>query len=270
MRFPHGTISKVAAAFMLCTLVFVNLTAAQFKSTDEDSKSTKIETRAEIAPSPIFLSGNPSCRSIDPNFGELKLDFSSPNGSYPFAPGPGVVYSGGTAGLAPKPTLILNVSSTGTAMTQWSLSPLNQIDRLIYYIIVKGGPNANGYDYRPGGSIGDSGSFPTPNNGGFGVSHISFCFLPFSGPSSAPVSISGRVLTSTGDGIAYTRVDVVSLSTGEVYSAMTNNFGYYTVADLTAEETYMVTATHRRHTFINNQRTVTTSEDIFGVDFVAP
>jgi len=256
---------------MLCTLVFVNLTAAQFKSSDEDSKITKIETRAEVAPTPDPLPGNPTCASINPAWGEYKLDFEFPNGSFPFT-AQGVVpkrtYDAGGTGLAPNPNLYMNVSSSGATMTQWSLSPINQIDRLIVYVIVKGGNSANGYSY-PTGSIGDTGSFTTQGTRN-AISHLTFCFDAFSGPSSAPVSISGRALTSDGSGIAYTRIEVMDLSTGEVVSAVTNHFGYYTVPQLEAEAIYMVTAMHKRHTFINNQRTVTASEDLAGVDFVAP
>ncbi|MBK9162762.1 MAG: carboxypeptidase regulatory-like domain-containing protein [Acidobacteria bacterium] len=261
--------TALTSAFAVLAMVFsmtVGITA-QFKQTEDSYKDQRIEAN-ELAPTPTPLDGNPNCASINPAWGEFKLDFSSPNGTFPFTAGSGRTYSGGSTGLAQNPNLFMNVSSSGATMSQWSLSPVNQIDRLIVYVIVKGGPSANGYSY-PSGSIGDTGPFTT-QGARFGISHISFCFDAFSGPSSAPVSISGRALTSDGSGIAYTRIEVMNLSTGEVVSAMTNHFGYYTVPRLEAEAIYMVTAMHKRHTFINNQRTVTPSEDVAGVDFVAP
>ncbi len=257
------------SAFAVLAMVFsmtVGITA-QFKQTESISKGQRIEGN-ELAPAPIPLDGNPSCASINPAWGEYKLDFSSPNGTFPFTAGSGRTYSAGSTGLAQNPNLFMNVSSSGATMSQWSLSPVNQIDRLITYVIVKGGPSANGYSY-PTGSIGDTGPFTT-QGARFGISHISFCFDAFSGPSSAPVTVSGRVLTYDGNGIAYARVEAIDLSSGNVTVAMTNQFGYYAIRNLEAEAIYMVTANHKRYTFINNQRTITPSEDLVGVDFVAP
>jgi hypothetical protein len=268
MTFPQGKLSRIAAAFMLCSLVFVNLTVAQFKSDANNDSKSKSETRAEIAPSPTFLPGNPTCSSIDSNFGELKLNFSAPNGSFPFAPGTDISYDAGTTGLAPNPNLFLNVFSSGATMSSWSLSPLNQIDRFIYYIIVKGGPDANGYDYRPGGAIGDVGPFTTPG-AAFEISHLSFCFGPTSGPTSASGSITGRVLTVEGMGIGNTRIIAHNINSGEVVSVITNSFGYYTIEGLTVTDTYIVTAENRKMMFFNNQRTITLDDNLDGIDFVA-
>ncbi|HCA56841.1 MAG TPA: hypothetical protein DEP46_02525 [Blastocatellia bacterium] len=265
----HSTLARlfpVVAVFAFIITSTVGI-AAQFKQS-ESLKEFDRPPINELAPAPIPLNGNPSCASINPAWGEYKLDFSSPNGSFPFIAGSGRKYNAGVTGLVQNPNLFMNVTSSGAAMSQWSLGPINQIDRIIVYLIVKGGPSANGYSY-PSGSIGDTGPFTTQGSR-YEISHISFCFDAFSGPSSAPVSLSGRVLTSEGTGIAYTRVDVMSLTSGEVFSAMTNQFGYYTVTNLSVDDTYMVTASHKRHTFINNQRAVTPSEDLFGIDFVAP
>lgn len=259
-----------AVAVIAIIVLYSANVSGQFKQSGS-VKENEQKTVNELAPAPIPLSGNPTCASINPSWGEYKLDFEFPNGSFPFSAAPqpsGRSYLAGGTGLAQNPDLYMNVSSSGATMTQWSLSPINQIDRLIVYVIVKGGSNANGYSY-PTGSIGDTGSFTTQASRN-AISHLTFCFDAFSGPSSAPVSISGRALTSEGSGIAYTRIDVMNLSTGEVVSALTNQFGYYIVSQLEAESIYMVTANHRRYTFINNQRTMTPSEDLVGVDFVAP
>ncbi len=261
--------TALLSAFAVVAMVFsitINITA-QFKQGESISKGQNIEAN-ELAPAPTPLNGNPSCASINPAWGEYKLDFSSPNGTFPFTAGSGRTYSAGSTGLAQNPNLLMNVSSSGATMSQWSLSPVNQIDRVITYVIVKGGPSANGYSY-PSGSIGDTGPFTTQGCR-YGISHITFCFDAFSGPSSAPVAVSGRILTSEGNGIAHARIEAMDLSSGTVTVAMSNQFGYYTIQNLEAEAIYMITANHKRYTFINNQRTITPNEDIVGVDFVAP
>lgn len=49
----------------------------------------------------------------------------------------------------------------------------------VLVVIVKGGPNANVYDYRPGGATSDTGlhaPINESNNKPYGLSHVSFCF----------------------------------------------------------------------------------------------
>ncbi len=56
-------------------------------------------------------------------------------------------------------------------------------------VIVKGGPNANFYDYRPDGNAADTGLHApvNPNNGKFyGLSHISFCLTDDVPPAPTP------------------------------------------------------------------------------------
>ncbi|HMS08174.1 MAG TPA: carboxypeptidase-like regulatory domain-containing protein [Pyrinomonadaceae bacterium] len=171
-----------------------------------------------------------------------------------------------------NPNLFVSISDNGNAViTGWNLSwtsPAN-LDRLVSIVAVRGqgGTAMNVYSY-PNLAVSDTGTFTAP--GGAPITQVRFCFEPFSGPSSAPVAISGRALTAEGTGISGARISVVDLGSGETLSAVTNPFGYYTIEGLVAESTYMVSASHKRHSFVNNQRTITISEDLAGVDFVAP
>lgn len=222
---------------------------------------------------PIFVSGNPTCKDLrwsgNPNFShmtedwEMKIDLSTPNGVFYMVQGGGVVLDGG---LVPNPSLYLSVVSSGSTLSSWSLGPLNLLDRAVSAVIVKGGPSANVYAY-PFLSVGDTGPFVTPQN--FQISHITFCFEPFSGPSSAEAKIMGRSITTGGVGISGARIEVMNLSTGEITRAITNTFGYYTVENLKTAEMYLVTISHKRHQFFENQRVLTLDDDLNGLDFVA-
>jgi uncharacterized repeat protein (TIGR01451 family) len=72
-------------------------------------------------------------------------------------------------------------------------------------VIAKGGPNANVYDYRPGGAAHDDG-LTTPinpnNNSPFGLSHISFCVVPI--VAEIEVTKDGPDLSKVGDPTDYT------------------------------------------------------------------
>ena len=70
-------------------------------------------------------------------------------------------------------------------------------------VIVKGGPNSNVYDYRPGESTGDTGLHApiNPKTGEpFGLSHVSFCFdveQPTTSTTSTSTTSTSTTSTST-------------------------------------------------------------------------
>lgn len=279
------------AAILLCFSILSNGAFAQFASSESKRQLTTITAKegtpagqSQIAPTPIQIYYDYSvCKAIfdesDPRFPQV----SNPaelviNDFLPF-PGPVSLLTASEPfrrhfgySLGDNPNLFITFpSSSGTSFSGWSLSwtsPLD-VDRLVSLIAVRGNASilTNVYSY-PNLSVGDTGTFTAP--GGGVIDQVNICFEPFTGPSSAPVAISGRALTAEGTGIAGTRITVVDLGSGESHSAITNPFGYYTIEGLVAESTYMVSASHKRHSFVNNQRTITISEDLAGVDFVAP
>ena len=113
---------------------------------------------------PTYLPGNPTCGGLYPN--EIKIEpvrsgtytqtFTSAGGSF---------------------TASVTISVNGGAQT-FSFSGATPP---VGAVVVKGGPNANLYEY-PGGATADSG-LHAPVNGidgnYYGLSHISFCFPPF-------------------------------------------------------------------------------------------
>ena len=87
-------------------------------------------------------------------------------------------------------------------------------------------------------------------------------------PTAATVSLSGRVVDSSGRGI---RNAVLTLEGGglpEPRTALSSSFGYYTFDGLSIG-TYIVTINSKRYTFTVPTRTVALAEDVADVDFVA-
>jgi hypothetical protein len=85
--------------------------------------------------------------------------------------------------------------------------------------------------------------------------------------TAAPASISGRVSDPYGYGLAFARVVVQNASTGETRTATTNNFGYYTVADLGVGEFYQINVVHKRYSFAS--QFVSLQDNISDMDFMA-
>jgi hypothetical protein len=69
-------------------------------------------------------------------------------------------------------------------------------------VIVKGGPNSNVYDYRPGESTGDTGLHAPANASGqfAGLSHVSFCYdveAPTTTTTTAPTTTTSTTAPPT-------------------------------------------------------------------------
>lgn len=88
-------------------------------------------------------------------------------------------------------------------------------------------------------------------------------------PTAAPASISGRIVTSFGQGIGGTRITVTNVQTGETYYATSNPFGFYTIVGPEVGNFYMMTVSNKRYTFADDTRTFTLNDSIAGVDWVA-
>ncbi len=173
--------------------------------------------------------------------------------------------------MDPNPDMFLTINNIGNnSLSAWNLSWTSPaaVDRFVAAVAVRGTASSafNVYLY-PDLSGADSGPFTAPS--GAEITEVRFCFEPFSGPSSAPVAVGGRALTMNGSGVGNARIELMNLSTGETTFAMTNPFGYYTFKGVPSEATYMITASHKRHQFIDGQRTITINSDLTSLDFVS-
>jgi hypothetical protein len=85
----------------------------------------------------------------------------------------------------------------------------------------------------------------------------------------AEASIGGRVVTSTGRGLAAVLITIVDENDNPVGSVTTSSFGFFTVPDLPVGRTYILTAQKKRYRMDPANHFITLDEDVTGVNFVA-
>ena len=120
---------------------------------------------------PILVDGNPTCQELGYLYG-FKIDGNPDNGTYTLTSGTQYGIDTVLSGGAPEdPNNSVTISNnTDGLYFDWS-STLG-----IDGVIVKGGPDANHYEY-PSESTGDSGLHaPMKNGQPFELSHVSFCY----------------------------------------------------------------------------------------------
>lgn len=110
-------------------------------------------------PDPERVEGNPSCATVIPGeFDHEEKIEPVEDGVFPFS----------FDGVSGEITLVVD---EGAKTFDFSITGAVAVS-----VIVKGGPNANWYDYRPDGVSSDVDLHAPSRNGGlFGLSHISFC-----------------------------------------------------------------------------------------------
>jgi hypothetical protein len=87
-------------------------------------------------------------------------------------------------------------------------------------------------------------------------------------PSSAEVSLGGRVSTHDGSGISGASV-TLSDSSGVTRTAITNPMGYYNFTDVPTGQTYVVTASRKGYIFPDSPLVINVQDELTDVDFVA-
>jgi hypothetical protein len=211
---------------------------------------------------PVFVSGNPTCASInasdDPAFAHITSDWGlkldpPASGTFPFINSAGTVLQGGAS---PSPSTSVTVDLTGGTNADWSAT------RAIQAVIVKAGAGANVYPYNPF-AFGDAGLI-TP--GGHNFSHLVFC-IPDSGMTAARVSVSGRVYDHGGQGLARTTLTIQNTQTSETRTVVTNSFGNYRFDQMEVGYVYLVGARNKKFSFENGIRTIQLNDAIENLDF---
>jgi hypothetical protein len=122
---------------------------------------------------PTYMAGNPTCADLNAAWHEVKAD-----------PPSTATYTDGT----------LSVDMTVTnGVVDWSANfPIDAV-------IVKGGPNANIYNYSP--NVASDSGLVTPPNGptkNYGLSHVDFCYGPPDNPPPAGPNPPGTNPTDPG------------------------------------------------------------------------
>ncbi|CAN5547219.1 hypothetical protein BH10ACI3_BH10ACI3_16850 [soil metagenome] len=95
------------------------------------------------------------------------------------------------------------------------------------------------------------------------IADIDFSFLV---PSAANVSISGRVVTTDGQGIRNARITLTDAG-GYRRTALTAAFGYYRFDEVEVGGTYVVSIASKRFTFFAPTRIISVSDELTDIDF---
>lgn len=85
-------------------------------------------------------------------------------------------------------------------------------------------------------------------------------------PTAASVNVSGRVISSNGEGISNARVTMVD-GTGETRIVLTNSFGYYAFEQVAAGNTYVFGVSHKRYIFSQPTQVLQVLEELNDINF---
>lgn len=280
MRTPlYKTFTAVMSVFLVAAMLSVSTFAqksGRISLEPVGRVSNENPSSPSLAPQPIFFpgQGNFSCTDVnasdDPLLAHVTTDWE-----WKFEPPQDTTLAPRTSGLGggfpANPNMFMTFDlGPDTQMNFWQLSwtsPAN-LNALVSAVIIKGGNvGTNVYPY-PTLATGDVGPFVLPN-GAQAISHISFCFEPFTAPSAASAGVAGRVTTSIGSPISGATILVQNLNTGEVQYATTNSYGRYAMKGLPVGDFYALTVMHRRYIFDDATRTFTLESSLTDMDFMS-
>ena len=95
-----------------------------------------------------------------------------------------------------------------------------------------------------------------------------FAIAPIA-PTSAPLSVGGRVLMPNGNGIGNAVITLSDAVTGATMVARSSPFGYYRFDGIPWGRTFIAEIRSKSHSFQTPVRTVTAFDDIADLDFIA-
>lgn len=97
----------------------------------------------------------------------------------------------------------------------------------------------------------------------------SFKFPQCTAATAANVSVAGRVLNSSGRGIASASVRIQSMASGWNSAIRTSKNGSFVLPEVPSGDTYIVTVNARRYTFNEPSRILNLQDSVAGFDFIA-
>lgn len=133
-------------------------------------------------------------------------------------------------------------------------------------VVAGGGANS------AGGNLNVIGTNAQPNagvNSGGGQFSVTGGFWQaFLAPTAAQVSVSGRVTTANGFGIANVIVSMTDQA-GVSATAVSNTFGNFSFAEVPAGEIYVFTVHSRRYQFSNPTQVLSVTDNVSDLTFIA-
>ena len=153
--------------------------------------------------------------------------------------------------------LILSVSTAGQSGGQYAITQS---------VIANGGANSNAGNFAVIGTTAQTNVGANMAGGVFGLT--GGFWQPFFAPTAAQVSVSGKVTTANGGGIANVRV-LMSNQAGELQTSVTNNFGNFSFAGVLSGETYVFTVQSRRYRFSVPSQVLSVTDNVADLVFIA-
>lgn len=86
-------------------------------------------------------------------------------------------------------------------------------------------------------------------------------------PTAASVTLGGRVQTSSGMPVSKAVVAMTD-GDGNIRTAISNGFGYYSLTDVPAGATYIFAIRNKRYTFLTDYEVYTAYDEFDGIDFI--
>lgn len=263
MNYLRSVRCTTASLLIFC---FISLAAGQAGET----KTGKAQFAPSALVSPVvFDHANVNCADLnalhvngsgDSRFShiiedfEMKLDFGTPNGTFPFTSG------GGRTVVGPQyPFRTVTVASSGSTVSSWSST------MTVTAVILKVGNTSYAYSYKPF-KFGDTDLITGVQQS---ISHLTFCFSEPTGVLAGDASLNGRVIAASGMGISKAQLVLINGATGESKITTTNLFGYYSFQDLDTNELYILNVSHRSFTFGEKQRVITPADNMTDLNFIA-
>lgn len=134
-------------------------------------------------------------------------------------------------------------------------------------VIASGGGSGVGGVFSLDGTIGQTLAGGAIGNAPFAVTSGFWNFSPLA-PTAASVSVSGRIMTSGGNGIHNVRVTLTAPD-GQTRTAQTGSFGYYRFEEVAVGKTYIISIFSKRFTFSQPTQVITVLEAVADINFIA-
>lgn len=260
---PGGSYFR-SLSVLLCLSTLASLGLGQAAENAQSTVSAVVFAGANTTCANLNASALPAFAHITQDWGlkfDKAADGSLPNGSYTFTQDLGAFFPRTLQGGGPA-YLHRSVSFSTANSPARMISFNSQVQ--ITAVIIKAGPDSYAYPYNPF-TLSDT----NLNTGDSrGISHVVFCYGLDGGTTAADGSISGRVVNSDGNPVSRARLTLVNGSSGEVKTATTNPFGFYTFTELDVNEMYILTVSHKIYRFEESQRVISLFDNLADIDFV--
>ena len=130
-----------------------------------------------------------------------------------------------------------------------------------------GGQNSSGGNFTVGGTIGQSVAGTQSSGANFNVGG-GFWINPVLQPTTAQVSIGGRVMTVDGSGIRNIVITLIAPN-GTTQTNNSSTFGYYRFENVEVGQVYILSIRSKRFVFLPETRVISVNEELTDLDWIA-